>query len=323
MQNEKIDHLGSIAALLLFSIGLQKGKNMAIAILDTDLLTASGNITIPDNFTYIHALVFGSELPPSINGAVMSKIVSVPATTKLPAISAHQFIVTEDDVTVPFVISGTHVTLYYTSGAGMYRPNVLLGTSATGTLSGTLPAATSDLALGILAGMIGATTIKGDTVAFTYDRNDTYLKTGHMTPGDTSLDCEFKDVGVSAGYTIDGGSIHHDAVLIKAAYDTWDPEYHWVSWNYLFMSGGWRVYGEYDNGVATGNTRNDSSPIPSGHSYYAYVYHHHDAVYDPAWDEDLPDIYVPGGEQASVSGIAVLIQVGAALEFVPKVVIGQ
>ena len=122
----------------------------------------------------------------------MAKIQGVPGNSKVAAVSAHQYIVSEDDVAVPFVISGTHVTLYYTSGAGMYRPNVLLGNSMTGILSGDLPAATTDLALAILAGMIGATSIKGDTVAFTYDRNDTYLKTGHIVPGDTVLSCELK-----------------------------------------------------------------------------------------------------------------------------------
>lgn len=295
---------------------------MSISILDTDLLTTSGNITIPAGCTMIHALVFGSELPPSINGTTMSKIVSVPATTKVPAISAHQYIVTKTGV-APFVISGTHVTLYYTSGAGMYRPEVLLGNALSGVLSGTLPTSTGDLALAILAGMIGPCTIKGDTVAFTYDRNDTYLKTGHLTPGDTSLDCEIKDAGVSAGYTIDGGVIHHDAVLISAAYDSWDPEYHWVGWLFMYSIGyGMGQYGEYDNGVFTGNTVLASS-APAGRSYTKYVYHHHDAVYEPAWDEELPDIVVPGGEQAQVNGIVVLIQTGAALEFVPKVVIGQ
>lgn len=296
---------------------------MAIAILDTDLLTASGTITIPAGCTMIHALVFGSELPPSINGTVMSKIVSVPATTKVPAISAHQYIVSDDDVSVPFVISGTHVTLYYTSGAGMYRENVLLGNAASGVLSGTLPSATSDLALGILAGMIGPCTIKGDTVEFTYDRNDTFLKTGHLVPGDTSLDCEIKDAGVSTGYTIDGGTVHHDAVLVTAAYDSWEPEYHWVSWWYMTTVGYLaNRYGEYDNGVFTGNTVLASS-APAGHSYYKYILTHHPAVYEPAYDEELPDTFVPGGEQAQVNGIIVLIQTGAALEFVPKVVIGQ
>jgi len=278
----------------------------------------------------IHALVFGSESPPSINGTAMSKIVSVPATTKVPAISAHQYIVSEDDVSVPFVISGTHVTLYYTSGAGMYRENVLLGNAASGILSGALPSATSDLALAILAGMIGPCTIKGDTVEFTYDRNDTFLKTGHLVPGDTSLDCEIKDAGVSTGYTIDGGTIHHDAELISEAYDSWDPVYHWVSWRFLYSytsatNVDYSVYGEYDNGVATGNktTIPKGGTPPSGHGYYAYVLTHHPAVYEPAYDEDLPDITVPGGEQAQVNGIIVLIQTGAALEFVPKVVIGQ
>lgn len=322
---KKLIILVSIAALLFFNIGLQKVGNMAIAILDTDLLTASGNIVIPATCTMIHALVFGSELPPSIGGAVMSKIVSVPANTKVPAVSVHQFIVTDDDVTVPFVITGTHVTLYYTSGAGMYRSDVLLGNALSGILSGDLPAATTDLSIAILAGMIGATTIKGDTAAFTYDRNDTYLKTGHMVPGDTVLSCELKDVGVSAGYTIDGGSIHHDAVLIKAAWDTWDPVAHYVSWNYLYSSAGSNYYGEYDNGVATGNrwVQIPGSSVPAGRSYTAYVLTHHDAVYTPAWDEDLPDTVVPGGEQAQVNGIVVLIQTGAALEFVPKIVIGQ
>lgn len=296
---------------------------MSILILGTALLTASGNITIPANCTMIHALVFGSENPPSINGAAMSKIAGVPATTKVPAISAHQYIVSDDDVSVPFAISGTHVTLYYTSGAGMYRENVLLGNAASGILSGALPSATSDLALAILAGMIGPCTIKGDTVEFTYDRNDTFLKTGHLVPGDTSLDCEIKDAGVSAGYTIDGGVIHHDAVLITPAYDSWDPEYHWVGWLFMYSIGyGMGQYGEYDNGVFTGNTIFASS-APAGHSYYKYIYHHHDAVYEPAWVEELPDIVVPGGEQAQVNGIIVLIQTGAAMEFVPKVVIGQ
>lgn len=298
---------------------------MAIAILDTDLITASGNITIPDNCTMIHALVFGSELPPRINGALMSKIVSVPTNTKVPAISAHEFTVSQDDVAVPFVISGTHVTLYYTSGAGMYRPNVLLGNRTTGNLSGDLPAATSDLAIAILAGMIGATTIKGDGSEFTYDRNDTYLKTGHMTPGDTVLSCELKDVGVSAGYTIDGGSIYHPAVLVRAAYESWEPELHWVTWNYLYQANErYRVFGEFDNGVATGNRitiSNKESPPPS-RTYYKYIYVFHPAVYTPAWTEDLPDIVVPGGEQAQVNGIVVLIQTGAAQEFVPKIVIG-
>jgi len=300
---------------------------LAIAILDTDLLTASGNITIPNNCTMIHALVFGSESPPRINGALMSKIVSVPANTKVPAISAHEFTVSQDDVAVPFVISGTHVTLYYTSGAGMYRPSVLLGNRTTGNLSGDLPAAASDLAIAILAGMIGATTIKGDGSEFTYDRNDTFLKTGHMTPGDTVLSCELKDVGVSAGYTIDGGSIYHPAVLVSAAYESWEPEYHWVSWNFLFVTTTFpyqKIYGEYDNGVATGNRMAwNYDGNPPGRSYTKYVYTYHPAVYTPAWTEDLPDINVPGGEQAQVNGIVVLIQLGAAQEFVPKIVIGQ
>ena len=300
---------------------------MAIVLLDTDLITVSGNIVIPASCTMIHALVFGSENTPLINGSPMAKIVSVPANTKVPAIGAFEFTVTDDDVTVPFIISGTHVTLYYTSGAGLYRPDVLLGNSLTGMLSGDLPAATTDFAIAILAGMIGATTIKGDTVEFTYDRNDTYLKTGHFTPGDTVLSCELKDVGVSAGYTIDGGTIHHPAVLVTAAYESWDPELHYVSWNYLYTLTSApfsRIFGEYDNGVATGKRMSwDYAGNPPGRTYYKYVYNYHEAVYTPAWDEDLSDTVVPGGEQAQVNGIVVLIQLGAAQEFVPKIVIGQ
>lgn len=297
---------------------------MTISILNIDLLTASGNITIPVGCTMIHALVFGSELPPSINGAAMSKVAGVPATTKVPAVSVHQLIVTNTGV-VPFVISGTHVTLYYTSGAGMYRPNVLLGTSAAGILSGDLPAETSDLAIAILAGMIGPCTIKGDSVAFTYNRNDTYLKTGHLVPGDTVLSCELKDAGVSTGYTIDGGTIHHDAVLVTEAKDSFDPVLHTVTFQYDSHNTPWTLdyYRKYDNGVYTNMLTTSKGSVPPSYTYTAYELVHHDAIYAPAWNEDLPDINVPGGEQASVSGIIVLIQTGAATEFVPKVVIGQ
>lgn len=305
---------------------------MAIAILDTDLLTESGNITIPDNCTMIHAAVFGSENAPSINGATMAKIHSVPANTKVAAISIFEYYVTEDNVTVPFVISGTHVTLWYTSGAGPYRPNVLLGNATSGTLTGDLPAATSDLAIAILAGMIGATSIKGDTVAFTYDRNDTFLKTGHFTPGDTVLSCELKDVGVSAGYTIDGGGVTHPSVLISDEYYSYELRRHWNSFS--TVSSGynsntksyWLTYSYYIDGVYQYTTTAYGSTAPSLPSnYYSnyYVQVYHPAVWSEPWFEEYPDIVVPGGEQAQINGMVVLIQTGAALEFVPKVVIGQ
>lgn len=321
-----------ILLVFVFATGIEKEGNMAIVELDTDLLTASGNITIPSGCTRIFALVFGSELPPSIAGSVMAKIASVPATTKTVAISIHQFIVSEDNVTVPFVISGTHVTLKYTSGAGQYRDNVLKGTATSGTLAGDLPAATTDLALAILAGMIGPCTIKGDTVAFTYDRNDTFLKTGWLVPGDTTLSGEVKDAGVSEGYTIDGGSIYHPAVLTQEAFYSHDPVNHYVTW--LFLTSGtdqwygpFKIYGKFDNGVDQGDrykqyTLIDPPPPPS-YNYTAYVATYHPAVYTPGYNEELPDTVVPGGEQATVSGIIVLIQTGAALEFVPKIIIGQ
>jgi hypothetical protein len=134
-----------------------------------------------------------------------------------------------------------------------------------------------------------------------------------------------KDVGVSAGYTIDGGTISHPAVLVSGEYYTHEPEYHWVSWNFLYKSGLDNYYGEYDNGVATGNrwVQIPGSSVPAGRSYIKYVPVFHPAVWTPAWEEELPDINVPGGEQAQVNGIVVLIQLGAAQEYVPKIVIGQ
>lgn len=298
---------------------------MAISIISSLELTASGNLSIPDGCERIYALVIGSEDAPKINGFPMAKICSQPATTKVLAVAIYQFEVSEDNVEAPFVISGISNSIIYAAGSDEYRPGALFGNNDAGSYSGDLPTSTSDLVLGVLAGMIGPSALTGDGGAFTYIKNATFYKTGYKTPGDSVLTCVASDSGVSAGYYIDGGSITHPAELISEAYETWDPVNHYVAWLYLYTeSSGVKIYGKYDNGVATGDRIGVApgySPPPP-YSYTAYVYHYHPAVYSEEWEEELPDIWVPGGELAQVNACFASIQLTSSAEFVPRVIIG-
>lgn len=277
---------------------------MTITVLLTQELTASGNITIPAGCENIHALVIGSQLPPSINGATMGFIASLPETTKVKAISCHQYQVTQEG-TVPFVKVGDSVSLIYSSGSGKYRDAVLKGTNTT-QVTGDLISSSSDLVIAVLSGMIGPTVLSGDTVPFTYIRNDTFYKTGHITPGDSLLSCIGSDSGVSSGYTIDGGSITHPAVLVTAGYYSFDPVWHAQYYQWEIVGTGLNEHWEYVYHPA----------------YYTYEANWHDPVYTEEWEEELPDTVIPGGENATVSALFVSLQLSGSYEWVPKVICG-
>lgn len=298
---------------------------MAITVLSTLEKTASGTLAIPEGCERVYALVVGSEDAPKINGYAMTKICAQPATTKVQAVAIYQFAVSEDGVEVPYVLAGVSNAILFVSGADEYRPGALAGHGEAGSYSGELPTSTSDLVLGVLAGMIGPAALTGDGGAFTYIKDGTYLKAGYKVPGDASLACLAEDSGVSAGYYINGGSITHPAELISEGYYTWDPVYHYVAWLYLYTgSDGSKVYGKFDNGVDTGARKviaAGGSP-PASSSYYDYVAVWHPPVYSEEWEEELPDIWVEGGELAQVNACFASVQLTGGGEFVPRIIIG-
>lgn len=296
---------------------------MAIAVISSVEKTASGTLTIPTGCDYVYALVIGSEAAPKIGGMKMSKIISQPATTKVGAVAIYQFKVTATG-TVDFVIKGESNSILYVSGSEDYRTGSLAG-MASASFSGNLPTSASDLVLGVLFGMIGATALTGDSIAFTYIKNGTFKKSGYIFPADSSLACVASDSGVSTGYWIDGGAVYHPPELISEAYYSFDPVLHTVVWLYLYTDtpSGYKIYGKYDNGVDTGYRQwvaPGQSP-PATTTYYVYVQTYHPAVYSEGWYEELPDIWVPGGEAASVNACFVSIQVTGGGEFVPRIII--
>lgn len=282
---------------------------MTISVLSSQTLTASGNIVIPANTSLVIALVKGSILPPKIGAVTLTTIASIDATGKSKAVSIHQLPAPTEGA-LASVINGESVTFVYLSGASVPRAGSIFGHSDAGSYTADLVTSTSDLVLGILTGMIGPTALKGDTVAFTYLVNTTIDKIGHITPADALLTSIATDDDVSTGYYIDGGVIHHDAVKISDAYSTFDPVLHTVTYQYDHHEGTNPIvhyFREYDNGVYTKLVASKSDVMYSW-NYYAYPEVKHPEVWQPAFDENLPDIWVPGGEHAQVSACFVSIK---------------
>jgi len=284
---------------------------MAITIISSETKIAAGNITIPVNCDRIYAFVVGSVEPPKIGGVSMATVLKVDKSDRTKAISIHQYIPVETNVQKAVIITGESVVFVYLADAESVRQGTISGRAIT-TLSGDLSTSVNDLVFGFLVGEIGLTTIKGDAVAFTYLVNETTSKLGYIVPPDTVLSCVAEDSGISAGYWKDGGVIHHDRELVSEGYYSFDPVLHTVVWRYHYTkSPGVEIYGKYDNGVFTGDLLTLYLPgtVPAPKTYYVYVQTWHDAVYIEAYDEELPDIWVPGGEHAQVAVAFVSIQI--------------
>ena len=294
-----------------------------MALLSSETKTANGTIAIPNNCTVIVGLVKGSVLPPEIAGVAMETLAQVAATTNVKAVSIHQYKPPADDVTVAFTMSGDSVHFVYISAMDGNRPGAVFG-NAVSSVTGELPTSATDLVLAIMSGMIGPCTLKGDTVEMTYLVNETFDKVGWIVPGDASLTALATDAGVSAGYYIDGGSVYHPSVLITAAYTEYVRTQHTVTYKFSrkVVSAAPPVYyywNVYIDGVWNGQTKTTTTvSAPSSYFYYSNDPVDHEAVYSEAYTEDLPDIWVPGGEAASLSACFVSIRTSASSVFVGR-----
>ena len=269
--------------------------------MSSEAKTADGNITIPAGCVLVLALVKGSVAAPKINNVGMAPIVSVEVNGAQPAVSVFQ--VTTPKVTgvaVPFELSGTLTYLVYLSGVDQFRPGAFASQSLTGSFTKNLVTTTTDMVFGLIAGAIGPTSLKGDTVAMTYLYNTATEKVGWITPLDALLTCLAEDTGLSAGYYIDNGVIHHDAELITEGYYSFDPVENHVTYvfaGYNSINNTTQI-NRFDNGVYTGvSSVPGYIPDPSSmnYTYYTYPAVWHDPVYSDAWDEEIPDTYVPAG----------------------------
>lgn len=293
---------------------------MAVSLISSAQVTESGNVTIPANCSAVYALVIGSDDAPEIAGISMTKIVGRDKTDKVVGVGVYQYAgdavgaVTFDNA------DADYIALLYVSGSDGYDKDVVTGTKSE-SVTGNLKTSTNSLAICVMAGMIGATAITGDATAFSYVVNETKVKAGWLVPGDASLACVASDGGISSGYWIIGKTIHHDAELLKEGYWSFEPVKHTVTWLYMRdYPNGYKLYGKYDNGVDTGNTKVSKSQ-PASSVYYEYVHTWHEPEYKPAWDEKLPDVWVAGGEKATVSACFVSIDPDMSGQFVPQVII--
>jgi hypothetical protein len=267
---------------------------MAIAVISSINKTANGTITVPANTVEIIACVNGSLESPMIEGVSMLKIAQKDAESIQPAISIHQF-QNPTIATLNFTFTGTYVHFIFLSGAITFRPGALGGYSATGTYTADLTTTTSDLAIGIMVGSIGPCTMKGDTAAFTYVYDTTLDKVGYKVPGDTALTCEAKDTGSSGGYWKDNGVIHHPQTLIRAGYYSYDKT--WVAGHYekgwTYVEGYWKYVMGLNDWVWVAGYAKEVTTWVAGYYYYPQVWH--PATYNEAWDEEIPDTWVPAG----------------------------
>ena len=318
---------------------------MAIAVISSENKTANGTITVPVGCTAIYAVVKGSVTPPSIAGVAMQGVTSIAVNGIMPAAGVFQALLPTIGARA-FTFTGTLVQFIYLSGSGDFRPGVVIGQSTTGSLTGDLNTGTTDLVIAAIFGSIGPTSLKGDTVAMTYLLNTTLDKIGYIVPGDALLTCLAEDTGISAGYTVDGGVLHHDAVLVTAGYTSYDPVWHegyyttetqttpgyyqfhrvWVAahtiqvwssaynkWITQTVPGYWDEYYSWVDPVTT-----QVQVWQDGYNTYPPVWH--DPVYTPAYDEELPDTWVPGGNAASITAIFVSIKITPGGDFVPSVI---
>lgn len=294
---------------------------MAVSLISSVQVTESGNVTIPANCSAVYALVIGGDDAPEIAGISMTKIVGRDKTDKVAGVGVYQYIGDAIGTVMFDNADADYIALLYVSGSDGYDKDVVTGTKSE-SVTGNLKTSTNSLAICVMAGMIGATAITGDATAFSYVVNETTVKAGWLVPGDSSLACVASDSGISTGYWITGKTIHHDAVLLKEGYWSFEPVKHTVTWWYMADVGsdGYKRYGKYDNGVATGDTK-VSKTQPASSVYYEYVHTWHEPEYQPAWDEKLPDVWVAGGEKATVNACFVSIDPDMSGQFVPQVII--
>lgn len=295
---------------------------MTVSIISSENKTANGNITIPAAASLIYAIVkgAGATTPPKINSLQMFPFVQIEQNAAMPAVGIYQRSGSSIEETLPLEFSGTHCLLVYTQGGIALRPGASTGgQSASGSYSTELPTSASDLVLGILAGSIGPTAIKGDSVEFNYLLNTATEKIGYIIPADSSLTCLVTDTGISSGYYADGGTLYHPRVLVKEAYSSFDPVLHTVTYQYDHHDTPWMFdyYRRYDNGVYTGLVTVPKGVLMSISTYYDYPEVKHPAEYIEAYTEDLPDVWVPGGTAASLSAAFVSIRPSDS-GFVPR-----
>jgi hypothetical protein len=295
---------------------------MAIAYIGHENKTANGNITVPAGCDAIYAVVKGSTIPPSIAGVPMGAIATIPASGVMPAGGIFQY-VTPVIGALTFTFTGAYVEFIYLSGVVTYRPGALFGQSTTGSYTGNLVTTTSDFVIGAIFGLIGATALKGDTVAMTYVLNTTLDKIGYITPGDTLLTCLATDVGISGGFNWDAGVIHHDAVLLSAAHMTYPTVHHNGYWytgtithHVTFAIEGGYIYRYIDGGSRT-LVSSDDSMVPYTYTTQGQIWHKSWDTHDPVWvedswqaayDEDLADIWVPLNATASLTALFISIK---------------
>jgi hypothetical protein len=290
---------------------------MAISIISSIEKTASpGTIDIPETCDLVVAVVDGSVIPPTIGGIAMGVVGEVPATSIIPAISIHQYRATEAE-TIAYTFIGTTCEFVFIADGDSYRPGTIAGYDASGVYGDDLVSSASDLVIGILHGSIGPTTLETDEVEMTYLKDSTLVKIGYVLAAGALLACLASDTGASEGYWVDGGTLHHDSVLVSEGY--WGYENTWIEGYYVVFSppspfswvpDHWTAYGVF---------------IP-GHYETVYVWHEghyeqvvvwHDPVYLPAWDEDLPDTWVPAGT-SQISAIFCSISQTAGGEFISR-----
>jgi hypothetical protein len=252
----------------------------------------------------------------------MGAIATMPASGVMPAGGIFQY-VTPVIGALTFTFTGAYVEFIYLSGVVTFRPGALFGQSITGSYTGDLVTTTTDFVIGAIFGLIGATALKGDTVAMTYVLNTTLDKIGYITPGDTLLTCLATDVGISGGFNWDAGVIHHDAVLLAAAHMTYPTVHHNGYWytgttthyvTFVWENNNWR---KYIDGNPTNTWYGQDRPDDYTYETQGQIWHKPWDTHDPVWvedswqaayDEELADIWVPLNATASLTALFVSIK---------------
>ncbi len=290
---------------------------MAVTLLSSEEKTTSGSITIPANTTLVLAAIEGTDVAPQIDGVAMGGVSTIAQHGIISALGIFQYKPASIGAK-EFTFSGTGATLVYAIGFG-YRPGSVNGYAANGVYSANMATANGDLVLGILRGSIGPCTMKGDGTEMSYLRNTTLVKVGYVVAGAAVIACLASDSGVSEGYWADGGSIHHPAWTESAGYYEYDK--HWVPgywWTDTIPTPGHWAFN-----VAT----NSWTWIPAHleyvqrwqDGYWTYQPVWHDAIYHPAWDEDIPDTWVPAGTSQISCAFCSIRETGAGA-FIPQAI---
>ena len=294
---------------------------MTLSVISYVNKTASGTFTIPVGCNMVVAMVAGSETAPVINGVSMQTKASIGSNGTAPAVSVHTYIVNEiyEATELPFTLYGTSATFAFVDN-GNFVGKTVISCQDEATCTEELPTSTNDIVFGVVAGSIGPVSVTFDGNAPTYMDSSNAAKTCYAVPADSSQTVVAKDDGVSTGYYITT-STWIPETLVSAGYWTYDPFPHYITYAYLFTSGGYDIYQQYDNGVIVSSVSVvHGSPAPTGRVYYTYPGVWHPPVYTGGYYQ-YNKTWVSAGALGQVSAAFISVSETGSGVFVGRPVI--